>query len=92
MGVAVAVCVGGWAVEVRGCPANWSGVWESVLAGWKAAWSAGRWREVGGWRYGVCKRDPRRLEALEKSGFDDVKKATAEVYTHVKASLISYRH
>jgi hypothetical protein len=48
--------------------------------------------KVWRWLYDVCKRDPRRLEALEKSRFDDVKKATAKVYTHVKASLISYRH
>jgi hypothetical protein len=48
--------------------------------------------KVGWWLYNVCKLYPRRLEALEKSRFDDVKKATAEVYTHVKASWISYRH
>jgi hypothetical protein len=62
------------------------------LAGWKTPSSPVRSTKVGRWLYDVCKRDPRRLEALEKSRFDDVKKATAEVYTHVKASLISYRH
>ena len=62
------------------------------LAGWKTPSSPVRSIKVWRWLYDVCKRDPRRLEALEKSRFDDVKKATAEVYTHVKASLISYRH
>ena len=63
-----------------------------ALAGWKTPSSPVRSIKVGSWLYSVCKRDPRRLEALKKSRFDDVKKATDAVYTHVKASLISYRH
>ena len=59
---------------------------------WKTPSSPVRSTKVGWWLYNVCKLYPRRLEALEKSRFDDVKKATAEVYTHVKASWISYRH
>ena len=65
---------------------------EIELAGWKTPSSPVRSIKVGCWLYSVCKHHPRRLEALEKSRFDDVKKATAEVCTHVKASLISYRH
>ena len=49
------------------------------LAGWKTPSSPERSIKVGYWLYSVCKRYPRRLEALEKSPNDDVKKATAEV-------------
>ena len=52
---------------------------EIELAGWKTPSSPVRSTKVGAWLQSVCKRDPRRLEALEKSRFDDVKKATAEV-------------
>ena len=62
------------------------------LAGWKTPSSPERSIKVGYWLHRVCKYQPRRLEALKKSRFDDVKKATDAVCTHVKASLIPYRH
>ena len=65
---------------------------EIKLAGWKTPASPVRSIKVGSLALRVCKRFPRRLEALEKSRFDDVKKATDAVCTHVKASLIPYRH
>ena len=80
------------AEHLRTNPETITGDTKIELAGWKTPSSPVRSAKVGWWLYNVCKRDPRRLEALEKSRFDDVKKATAEVYTHVKASLISYRH
>ncbi len=52
---------------------------EIELAGWKTPSSPERSIKVGSWLRAVCKLHPRRLEALENSRFDDVKKATAEV-------------
>ena len=80
------------AEHLRTNPETITALTEIELAGWKTPASPVRSAKVGHWLYDVCKRFPRRLEALEKSRFDDVKKATDAVCTHVKASLTPYRH
>jgi|SaaInlV_125m_DNA_1040241.scaffolds.fasta_scaffold01585_2 hypothetical protein len=80
------------AEHLRTNPETITALTEIELAGWKTPASPVRSIKVGSWLHLVCTRFPRRLEALEKSRFDDVKKATDAVCTHVKASLIPYRH
>ena len=58
---------------------------EVDIAKWHTPSSPVRTVKVGEWLYRLCKVNPRRLKALEKSRRDDVRKAIAEVLTHANA-------
>jgi hypothetical protein len=61
--------------------------WDTMLniAGWNTPTSPERAVQVGKWLDGVRKRNPRRLESLEQSRSETVKKAMAAVLEHANA-------